>query len=210
MQILAFQADGGGFRREPAAFLMPNTRWPVRSATRLSERGFSLVELLVTLAVAAVLMVLAVPSFRQLTLSNRLTTTANDIVASINTARMEAIKRNGSVQLCSDSATANATGALGTACGTSAGAVYALSGTDATQVRAAVAGLAPPLQLNGELKALRFRGQGQGYAVDGSSPYSGLVADICTTALEVDNHRIIKMAAGSAIVVTPSSGSCSS
>ena len=210
MQILSGRTNGGQTGGGFASKAMPSVRAQARETPRLDERGFTLVELLITLAVAVVLIMAAVPSFRQLTLSNRLTTTANDLVASINTARMEAIKRNASTQLCSGSASANSTGALGTGCGTSAGAVYAMTGTDTTQVRAAVAGLASPLQLKGDLKALRFRGQGQGYAVGESSPYTGLVADLCTTALEVDNHRIISMTAGSAIVTTTESGSCSS
>ena len=67
-------------------------------AGRRCRRGFTLVELMLTITVAAVLIVIAVPSFRSITLSSKLTTTANDIVVAINTARIEAIKRNATVQ----------------------------------------------------------------------------------------------------------------
>lgn len=63
-------------------------------------RGFTLVELMVTLLVLAVLLGLAVPSFRDAALSSRLTGYANDLVASVQVARSEAIKRNASVTLC--------------------------------------------------------------------------------------------------------------
>ncbi len=189
---------------------VPGGRTPARDSIGLDERGFTLVELLIALAVAVVLITAAVPSYRQLTISNRLTTAANDVIASINSARMEAIKRNTSTQFCSGNASVNATDTLGTACGTSAGAVYSMVGADVTQVRAAVADLTSPLQWKGDLKALRFHGQGQGYAVGESSPYTGVVADICTALLDADNHRIIWMTAGSAITTTTKSGSCSS
>jgi type IV fimbrial biogenesis protein FimT len=71
-----------------------------------AARGFTLVELMVTLLVLAVLLGLAVPSFRDAALSSRLTGYANDLVASVQIARSEAIKRNATVTLC---ASANGT-----------------------------------------------------------------------------------------------------
>jgi type IV fimbrial biogenesis protein FimT len=62
--------------------------------------GFTLVELLVTMAVAAVLLAVAVPSFRSTILSNRLTSTTNDLVGSLAQARSEAIKRGSRVTVC--------------------------------------------------------------------------------------------------------------
>jgi type IV fimbrial biogenesis protein FimT len=62
--------------------------------------GFTIVELMISLAVASILMALAVPSFNQMIVSGRLTAQSNDMVAAINLARSEAIKRNASVTLC--------------------------------------------------------------------------------------------------------------
>jgi type IV fimbrial biogenesis protein FimT len=62
--------------------------------------GFTLVELMVTLLVVAILLGIAVPSFRDAALSSRLTGYANDLVASVQLARSEAIKRNLTVTLC--------------------------------------------------------------------------------------------------------------
>lgn len=180
-------------------------------ATASRIRGFTLVELMITMTVALVLIMIAVPSFKNLMLSSKLTTTANDVVGAINLARMEAIKRNASTQLCSDSASNNTTDTLGAACGTQAGAVYALAGgttPTADPVQAAIAGIVTPLKLNGAMTALRFGGQGLGQVVGTSTPYTGLVADICTSTISSNNHRLINMTAGSILATTTSSGTC--
>lgn len=67
------------------------------------NRGFTLVELVITLAVAAILVTLAVPSFSQFVKNNRLITQANDFVTALNVARSEAIKRGDRVTLCKSS-----------------------------------------------------------------------------------------------------------
>jgi len=66
-------------------------------------RGFTLIELMVTIMVLAVLLGLGVPSFREAALSSRVTSYANDLVASVQLARSEAIKRNAPVTLCASS-----------------------------------------------------------------------------------------------------------
>lgn len=70
-----------------------------------TSRGFTLVELMITLAVAAVLVMLAAPSFTTFVKNNRLTAQANTFVASLNLARSEAIKRGTRVYITSNSGT---------------------------------------------------------------------------------------------------------
>ncbi|TBW06585.1 prepilin-type N-terminal cleavage/methylation domain-containing protein [Azotobacter chroococcum subsp. isscasi] len=75
------------------------------------QRGFTLIELMVALAVLAVLLGVAVPSFSDASLSSKLRSQANALVASVALGRSEAIKRNAVVTLCASSDGATCTGA---------------------------------------------------------------------------------------------------
>ena len=61
------------------------------TALKRSTSGFTLIELMVTLAVAAILLAIAIPSFNSLLVSSRLTTAANDFVNALAIARSSAI-----------------------------------------------------------------------------------------------------------------------
>lgn len=63
----------------------------------VKSRGFTLIELLVTIAVMAIVATIAVPGFQNMMASNRLASDHNEILAGLNLARSEAIKRRQEV-----------------------------------------------------------------------------------------------------------------
>jgi type IV fimbrial biogenesis protein FimT len=78
------------------------------------QHGMTLVELMVTLAVAAILVSAALPSLSDMAANNRLSALNNQLVSSLNYARSEAVKRRYDVALC-------VRNSAGTACNASGG-----------------------------------------------------------------------------------------
>ncbi|MDT8386407.1 MAG: GspH/FimT family pseudopilin [Thiogranum sp.] len=65
-----------------------------------NTRGFTLVELVITLAVGAILLTVAIPGMRDVIINNRIATQTNELVTAFNLARMEAIRRGTQVSVC--------------------------------------------------------------------------------------------------------------
>jgi type IV fimbrial biogenesis protein FimT len=70
--------------------------------------GFTLIELMVTVAILSIVLGLGLPSMRDFVVANRLTSDVNSLIGFINYARSEAITRNQSVVICPKSNTTNA------------------------------------------------------------------------------------------------------
>jgi len=74
------------------------------------QQGFTLLELMITVAIAAILLAVAIPSF-QLTMARaQLTTKTNDFLAGLTNARNEAIKNNTRAVMCASTDGATCTG----------------------------------------------------------------------------------------------------
>ncbi|WP_303746842.1 GspH/FimT family pseudopilin [Stenotrophomonas pigmentata] len=67
-------------------------RWPAS--------GFTLIELMVTVAVLAIVASIAAPSMQALIGANRLSTATTELVTALQLARSEAVRRNAAVTVC--------------------------------------------------------------------------------------------------------------
>src|SRR3546814_3831744 len=83
------------------------------SAGPSAMRGFTLVELMVTLAVLTIIAIIATPSFANLIRGNRLASSANEMVALLQTARSAAISNRASSAVCPSSDGVNCAASLG-------------------------------------------------------------------------------------------------
>ena len=79
--------------------------------------GFTLIELTATLAIAAILITVAVPSFGWLLQSTAMSASVNSFLADMRYARSESIRRSGGVVMCRS----DAPEAVNPTCGTGAG-----------------------------------------------------------------------------------------
>lgn len=64
------------------------------------QRGFTLIELMMTLLIAAILMAIAVPSFRSISLNSARSNVLSDLSALISRGRSEAVTRNAPIAAC--------------------------------------------------------------------------------------------------------------
>jgi type IV fimbrial biogenesis protein FimT len=62
--------------------------------------GFTLIEIMITIGIAAVLMAIGVPSFKYVTNSNRIAAEMNGLLGDLQFARAEAIKEGRTVTAC--------------------------------------------------------------------------------------------------------------
>ena len=65
-------------------------------------RGFGLIELVVAIAIVAILAAVALPSFREMGMRMTVTGHTNDLVGALNAARAEAVKRGSAAAVVGD------------------------------------------------------------------------------------------------------------
>lgn len=73
-------------------------------------RGFTIFELMITVAVAGVILTIGVPSFLSVIETNRAVTHTNELITSLNLARSEAVRRGAPILVCSSTDNATCSG----------------------------------------------------------------------------------------------------
>ena len=77
----------------------PVARTRARWRRRSTARGFTLVEMIVTLAIVGILAMIAAPSFSAFIANQRVRMASYDLFADLSLARSEAVKRNANVTI---------------------------------------------------------------------------------------------------------------
>lgn len=159
-------------------------RAAVRASGRRRGRGFSLVELMVTVAIAAILAAIAVPSFRSFINASRLTSQSNELVAALQQARSEAIKRNTRVSVCGS--------ANGATCGGGWANWLTVIESNGTVLRVNQA--KAPVQVTSGVARITFRPDGLS-----NTAVNSAVTFCIPTASPADNRRTVTLASAARI-----------
>lgn len=82
---------------------------PPNTPLRVHQTGFTLIELMVVVALVAILAMLATPSWTEMRIRNALRSSVNDFTSSLQFARSEAVRLNNPVTICPSSDGVNCT-----------------------------------------------------------------------------------------------------
>ncbi|ASL01036.1 MULTISPECIES: GspH/FimT family pseudopilin [Xanthomonas] len=170
----------------------------IRRPAFQAQLGFSLIEMMVTIIVLAIVMAIAFPNFTALINSNRLSAAANELSASLQLARSEAVRSNASVTLCpsNDGATC--------ANGGNWARWIVLRGTEVLRVSE----VRPQLQvsvspaISSASARIVFRPDGLARDSTGARLLVGAVSICMATTRPPENQRIVAIAGGSRVAIT--------
>jgi type IV fimbrial biogenesis protein FimT len=166
--------------------------------------GFTIIELMFAIAIAAILVAVATPSFRTMMANNRLTTQANELVGAINYARSEAISHNNSVTFCRSNLEAS------TNCSGSSGAWRFWVVRNASGVlRSGVINLyGGNMSLSSTLANDTMVFSADGLVRSGGVLITDRTFTVCAGNISDNNIRTVTVGAGSRFSTAKSSGGC--
>lgn len=166
--------------------------------------GFSLIEIMVTIAIIAILMGVGVPSMMGMIAGNRLTTQTNDLVADISFARAEAIRRNQSVTFCRTATATSHTCADGTTWTHWIVTNNPAAGVDANTLRrgSLSSAASSELTLSSTFPSSRVVFRSNGLA-DGAGSLQ-----LCSSRVSSENVRLLDVGGGGRVTNTKQSGTC--
>jgi type IV fimbrial biogenesis protein FimT len=173
------------------------------------QGGFTIVELMITVCLAAILFGFAIPSFRRMIVNNRLVTQTNDLIGAINYARSEAITQNSSVTFC------RAVDETATTCAASPANwtfwIVRNNGSATVSRRGGISTYGNGIKVTSGLSsdAMTYGSDGLGRNGTNTTTLMGTqVITVCSPNINVENIRTVTPGAGSRLTTTRTTGAC--
>lgn len=183
-----------------------------------AQQGFTLVELMVTLAVLAIVVVMAMPDLRGVVNGNRLAASSNELLATLQTARVEAVRRNRRTVVClsADPAAAVPSCSTGGADGARGWLLFVDGNRNGVYddgapalLRSATAGRGVSLRASPSIPGqLRVSYRADGYARDaaGTALLAGAIELCMPTELPAENVRRLVVGPGGRVTIERRAG----
>jgi type IV fimbrial biogenesis protein FimT len=179
-------------------------------------KGFTLIELMIGVALAVIIVTIAAPSFNSAMKKNKIIAETNELIADINFARSEAVKRSIPVVLCRSASPSNASPTCGgTASNWSSGwLVFADTNGDSSYTASddILIRIGNPTDGTVTIKSNAAASQELVYNSDGTTAAGGNVAifAVCDDRGEDHGRQIQISATGRPRLVAPVTHSCDS
>jgi type IV fimbrial biogenesis protein FimT len=165
------------------------------------QRGFTLIELMFSIAVLGILTAVAVPSFTNMSNRNRLASQSNELLSAIQFARMEAIRSSGKVTFCG---VASADADSDDDCGDGANAYWVVIGPKdgGGQEQLRVFAAKTPMKVSTDLEKISFTADGLARDATSKALVTGSITVCLETTNPPQNKRVLNIASGSRVVIT--------
>jgi type IV fimbrial biogenesis protein FimT len=207
----------------PTDMTEAQTRSRDNSVSLKLQLGFNMIELIIAIAILAILIALAAPTFTSIINSNRLAAVSNEFLGTVQGARIEAVRRNARVVVCkstnADAAAPTCSAAAGNWSGwvafvddggaTPANARNGVLNAGETVLRADSVPDPMVLLASPAISATQtivFRSDGLAHVADGSL-LAGRVSACLATGSPAENVRLFAIGSGSRMSISKSNGS---
>lgn len=185
---------------------------------KIKSSGFTMVELLITIAIVSITLSLAIPSFSSLLINSRIKKLSSDFISSINIAKIESVKRQVPVTICKSSNSNNDnptcdsgsgdwnSGWIIFSDGATLGKVETSNSEEILNVFISTGNHVEKINSAEFSKYITFQPNG---FIKGSNGYSGeIILCVNNSDSSVFNKRIINVSTTGRLHVTKSNGAC--